>query len=1293
MAIDDEISLISAILENVPTPIFMSTPDGKIFYTNRELFGFTIYDLKGKSVYDLVRDELRDEYRRIITEVVQSLEIREFIFKEGADKRIQLRVSPVVVDNEVTSLMFFYNTIAIEGVHAEGILKEEQNRVEMYLQMASVIFLVLNAHGEIVLINRKGTEVLGYSKDELLGTSWFDYIPISTRDQVVTNFRKLIDGRIDAIEYIERELLTKTGDERLIAWQSAVLQDAEGNSLGVISSGEDITEKRVTQQELKQSQEMFKLVMNNIPQYVFWKDTESRYLGCNPVFAINAGFGSPDELIGKHDLEMPWRVSESEVFLEADRLILSGSIKRYDNIEHMRKADGTDALFRTIKVPLTDLDNNIIGVLGTAEDVTEKRKAELELARSEQKFRTLLQSLDDLVFVFDEEGRYVDYFAKSEDFLYVRPSEFLRKPITEVLPLDVSIPFLESMKRVRTTGVSETFDYCLPDESGERWFSSNISPHEDGKNVVTVIREITSRVKAARDLELAFNIINLSTTVAFLWRNEPNRPVEFVTGNVHDLFGYSLEELKSGHISYKNLIHPDDWERVRNEVRGFSADRLCDSYTHEPYRIVAKSGEVRWISDFTVLRRDEQGNITHRQSVLSDVTSRILIEQALRESESRYRSVIEQSLMGIAVISEQKTIIFANSMLSHLLNRSVDELTSMDLSGVIKLIHPEDLESTDRFIAQCFEGHEEAPIVIRIIYDESTTSWFEIFGSRILYENKDAVQLSVIDISERYLAVEALRRERASFRSIAESAILANETEEMARQILHGFMQAMNLEIGSIDLVDFKKCTLRPTAWFGVPASVAMSDIPLDSEITDSYIVGRVCKTKERIISPDITLDLDLEQYPYVHQLGFRSLLVMPLIGTDGNIIGTFSSGSRKPGMVNARDSVFYETISGLLVTVLERKQTEQAYRMSIRRYRDLLTDLPEGIAIVDLDENFVFVNEAFCRILGYETEELLGTDSRIMIHPDDIDFIIKETASRIHGRSSAYQVRMIRKDGEERIVRISAIPSRDNAGEVEGTIAVITDITERVRAENEVRKLNEELAKRVKERTAELEAANKELESFAYTVSHDLRAPLRIIDGFSQAILEDYGNSLDDAGNDYLNRIRKGVANMAGLIEDTLGLSRVTRAEMERVEVNLSKLAEEVVAELKEGNSERSLQISIESDVVTQCDKRFMRVVLQNLIENSWKFTSKVSDPQIHFGRYRVDNEEVYYVRDNGVGFNMAYAEKLFKPFQRLHGLDEFEGSGIGLATVMRIVTRHGGRIWAEAEPGKGATFCFTLK
>jgi light-regulated signal transduction histidine kinase (bacteriophytochrome) len=279
-----------------------------------------------------------------------------------------------------------------------------------------------------------------------------------------------------------------------------------------------------------------------------------------------------------------------------------------------------------------------------------------------------------------------------------------------------------------------------------------------------------------------------------------------------------------------------------------------------------------------------------------------------------------------------------------------------------------------------------------------------------------------------------------------------------------------------------------------------------------------------------------------------------------------------------------------------------------------------------------------------------------------------------------------LRKDGVEVPVEISLSPMPTSEGLL--VISVIRDITERKRTEAHINALNESLARRV----AELDAVNRELEAFSYSVSHDLRAPLRGIDGFSHALLEDYESVLDDQGKDYLRRIRAATQRMAELIDDLLALSRVTRREMRRESVDLTALARTVATQLERAEPGRRVDWVIADGVRATGDGALLRLLLENLLGNAWKFTSKQDLARIEFGTVAIDGGLAYVVRDNGVGFDMAHAAKLFGAFQRLHSTREFSGTGIGLATVQRVVHRHGGRVWAEAEPGKGASFYFTL-
>lgn len=257
---------------------------------------------------------------------------------------------------------------------------------------------------------------------------------------------------------------------------------------------------------------------------------------------------------------------------------------------------------------------------------------------------------------------------------------------------------------------------------------------------------------------------------------------------------------------------------------------------------------------------------------------------------------------------------------------------------------------------------------------------------------------------------------------------------------------------------------------------------------------------------------------------------------------------------------------------------------------------------------------------------------------------------------------------------------------------AISEEIAKRRRAEEAVRTLNAALEERVALRTAELEAAVRDIESFSYSVSHDLRAPLRHIASFSQILQQDHAHQLDAEARDYLNRICRGAVRMGQLIDELLDLFRIGRAPLNRTQVDLSTMAREVVDELSEAHPERTVAVTIPSGIRGSADPFLVRVVLQNLLENAWKYTGRSPEAAIEFGATRQAGEPVYFVADNGTGFDMEYADKLFGPFQRLHSEAEFEGTGIGLATVRRIIERHGGRIWAESREGEGATFFFTL-
>jgi len=345
-----------------------------------------------------------------------------------------------------------------------------------------------------------------------------------------------------------------------------------------------------------------------------------------------------------------------------------------------------------------------------------------------------------------------------------------------------------------------------------------------------------------------------------------------------------------------------------------------------------------------------------------------------------------------------------------------------------------------------------------------------------------------------------------------------------------------------------------------------------------------------------------------------------------------------------------------------------------------------------DLDGRYMVVNREYERLFHLRREDIVGLTDHDLFPADIADeFRANDLMAASGGGPLHVEEVAPGADGPHTYITVK-FPLLDAAGTPYAVCGISTDITARKRAEEQVRQLNAELEQRVRDRTAELEASARELDAFAYSVSHDLRAPLRSMHGFSEVLLADYADRLDDQGREYLQRIQANVTRMGRLIDDLLRLSRVTRTGLKRERVDIGAQAAEIIDELRSAEPGRCLQAVVADDLVTTGDPHLIRLALENLLANAWKFTGKRDQGSIGVGAVRQSGSQVFFVRDNGAGFDMAYAGKLFNPFQRLHPASEFEGTGIGLAIVQRILSRHGGRIWAESEPGKGATFFFTL-
>lgn len=395
-----------------------------------------------------------------------------------------------------------------------------------------------------------------------------------------------------------------------------------------------------------------------------------------------------------------------------------------------------------------------------------------------------------------------------------------------------------------------------------------------------------------------------------------------------------------------------------------------------------------------------------------------------------------------------------------------------------------------------------------------------------------------------------------------------------------------------------------------------------------------------------------------------------------------------------------------LLLEMTERKNAEKALRASEARYRTLFDCAPDGIVIANPEGYYLDANASMCQMLGYTRQEFIGLHASDIVTESEVEHIGPALNSIKSGFNYHREWQFRRKNGS--VFPAEVIATLMPEGNV---IGMIRDITERRIAEEQILQLNSDLEQRVVERTAQLQSANEELEAFSYSVSHDLRSPLRHVMGFVQLLQQDTTSSLSEKGLRHLAVISQSASRMGNLIDDLLAFSRIGRSEMKMTEVNLDKLVEETVCHFKENTKERNILWDIHPLPEVHADPALLRLVLVNLISNALKFTGKRAEARIEIGVMEKWSDEalastrnsdnpilqhantpVFFIRDNGAGFDPRYADKLFGVFQRLHSTDEFEGTGIGLANVQRIIHRHGGRVWAEGAEDGGATFYFSI-
>ncbi len=785
--------------------------------------------------------------------------------------------------------------------------------------------------------------------------------------------------------------------------------------------------------------------------------------------------------------------------------------------------------------------------------------------------------------------------------------------------------------------------------------SASLIAYRGERVILLGVADLTERVSSARALresEERFRALAENAPLG-VFRNDLRGNCLYTNPRWSEIAGLSAEEARGE--GWWRVVHPDDFAHA---ALGWKEAMAGDGRYRRELRFVRPSGEIRWVSVLAGPLLGASGQIVDHVGSIEDITERKRADEALRVEYEFRNSVIQHAAEGLCVchaVDEHPFVRFTlwNQRMCDITGRTLDEINRLGWYQTL-CPDPEQQARAQARMARMREGDNLRAEPWEIQRADGQKRIVQITTSLLQSGDGQGHVLALIeDVTDQQRAEAALRDSQQMLKLVLDTIPVRLFWKDAALNYL-GCNRLVAKDAGLSSPAEVVGKTDFDLAWSRQAAEFQADD-------------RRVIETGKPKVNYEEPVGVADGRVLWARTSKF------PLLGPQGEVVG----------------------VLGTFEDITERKEVEEGRRLLAERLSLATQAASIGTWQLETEGPALHVDDQFVALYGgvgdaFGAHELWTK----RVHPEDRARSVERRRATLAGEIPAYddEFRVLWPDGTLHHLRNLGRLVKDEQGRPLRLVGVTMDVTLSKRAEEDIRRRSAELEGRVAERTRELSVANKELESFSYSVSHDLRAPLRAIDGFSQALVEDFGDRMDDQARSHLRRVRQASQRMGHLIDDLLNLSRTSRAELRRRRISLSGLSESIVAQLRARGEAREVEVIIAPGLAADADESLSRVLLENLLENAWKYTSRKPRARIEVGQAREDGAMVFFVKDDGDGFDMTFAHKLFGAFQRLHGTEEFEGTGIGLATVKRIVERHGGRVWGEGSPGVGATFYFSL-